>query len=71
MTDQDQPLPAGLDPEILERVITVEADTENIRGMLHRATSRGFTFYSDEGPVLGGDDAHAHPLDYVTAGIGL
>ena len=71
MTEQQGTLPAGLDPDILERVVTVEAKTENIRGMLHRANTHHFTFYSDEGPELGGDDAHPYPLDYVAAGIGL
>jgi hypothetical protein len=52
-------------------VVTVEADTEHIVKMKHRADVRQFTFYSDEPPSLGGDEQHAFPLDYLTAAIGL
>jgi hypothetical protein len=61
----------GLDPDVLRRVVTVEADTEHIEKMRHRADVRQFTFYSDEPPELGGDEQHAFPLDYLTAAIGL
>lgn len=61
----------GLDPEVLRRVVTVEADTGHIEKMKHRADVRQFTFYSDEPPSLGGDEQHAFPLDYLTAAIGL
>lgn len=69
MSDSD--ILPGLDPDVLRRVVTVEADTEHIEKMKHRADVRQFTFYSDEPPALGGDEAHAFPLDYLTAAIGL
>jgi hypothetical protein len=69
MTDS-QILP-GLDPDVLRRVVTVEASTEQIEKMKHRADVRQFTFYSDEPPSLGGDEQHPFPLDYFTAAIGL
>lgn len=68
--DEEQ-LPPGLDPDILERVVTVEAETEHIRRMRHRATVHGFTFYSDEPDTLGGEDQHPYPLDYLAAAVGL
>lgn len=61
----------GLDPDVLRRVVTVEASTEQIEKMKHRADVRQFTFYSDEPPSLGGDEQHPFPLDYFTAAIGL
>ena len=61
----------GLDPDVLRRVVTVEADTEHIERMTHRAQVRQFTFFSDEPPPLGGDEQHPFPLDYLTAAIGL
>lgn len=67
---EDQ-LPPGLDPDILERVVTVEAETEHIGKMKHKATAHGFTFYSDEPDALGGDDEHPYPLHYLAAAIGL
>lgn len=76
----DEELPRGLDPDVLERVVTVEVDTENLEKMLHRATVHGqrdgvsrrsFTFYSDEPAELEGDDQHPYPLDYLAAAIGL
>lgn len=67
----DQPLPPGLDPDILERVVTIEAQLEHEAKMRHRAEIHGFTFYSDEGPALGGDDEHPYPLDYFASSIGL
>ncbi len=67
----DSPVPSGLDPDILERVVTVEAETVNIEKQKHRAKVRGWTFYSDEPPKIGGDGNHPQPLDYLTAAIGL
>ncbi len=67
----DETLPSGLDPELLERVVTVEAETEHIDKMLHRATVHGFEFHSDEPADLAGDDEYPYPLDYLTAAIGL
>lgn len=61
----------GLDPDVLRRVVTVEASAEQIEKMKHRADVRQFTFYSDEPPSLGGDEQHPFPLDYFTAAIGL
>jgi hypothetical protein len=62
---------SGLDPDVLRRVVTVEADTEHIEKMKHRADVRQFTFHSDEPPSLGGEEQHPFPLDYFTAAIGL
>lgn len=64
-------LPPGLDPNITERVVTISVDMAHEEKMRHRAEVNGLTFHSDEGPKLGGDDEHPHPLDYFTAGIGL
>ena len=64
-------LPSGLDPDILERVVTISVDLANEDKMRHRADVNGFTFHSDEGAFLGGDDEHPYPLDYFTAGVGL
>ncbi len=61
----------GLDPNVLHRVVTVEADTVHIEKMKHQATVHGFTFYSDEPARLSGDDEHPYPLDYFTAAIGM
>ena len=68
--DESNVLP-GLDPDVLRRVVTVEATTEHIEKMKHRADVRQFTFYSDEPPSLGGDELQPFPLDYFTAAIGL
>ncbi len=62
---------AGLDPNILHRVVTVEADTVHVEKMKHRATVHGFTFYSDEPSTMEGEDQHPYPLDYLTAAIGM
>lgn len=67
----DAPILSGLDPDVRRRVVTVEASTEHIERMKHRANVREFTFYSDEPPSLGGDEEHPFPLDYFTAAIGL
>lgn len=46
-------LPTGLDPAVRHREVVVEADTEHIKHMLHRAKVHGFTFHSDEPARLG------------------
>ena len=61
----------GLDPDVLQRVVTVEADTVHLEKMKHQATVHNFTFYSDEPPRMAGDDQHPYPLDYLTAAIGM
>ena len=61
----------GLDPDVLHRVVTVEADTVHIEKMKHQATVHGFTFYSDEPASLEGDNQHPYPLDYFSAAIGM
>jgi hypothetical protein len=61
----------GLDPDILHRALTVEAETVHIDNMKHQASVHGFTFFSDEPPTLEGDDEYPYPLDYLTASIGL
>jgi hypothetical protein len=70
MTDDSRMLP-GLDPDVLERVVSVEVETENVKGMEHRARVHGFTFHSDEPPEMAGENKHPYPLDYLTAAIGL
>lgn len=35
------------------------------------APTNSFEFYSDEPPVLGGDDEYPQPLTYVAAGVGF
>ena len=67
----EERVPPGLDPDVLHRVVTIEADTEHIGKMLHQASSRHFTYHSDEPDTLGGDDEHPAPLDYLCAAIGL
>lgn len=67
----DEQLPEGLDPDIMERVVTVEAVTTHIDKMKHEAAVEGFTFYSDEPDSLGGDDEHPYPLHYLAAAVGL
>lgn len=64
-------LPPGLDPDILERVVTISVDLEHEDQMRHRAEVNDFIFHSDEPESLGGDDEHPYPLDYFTAGVGL
>jgi hypothetical protein len=64
-------LPAGLDPDVLERVVTIEATTEHVEKMLHKAKVREFEFFSDEPPHMDGDDEYPYPLHYLTAAIGL
>ena len=68
--DESKILP-GLDPDVLKRVVTIEAETTHIERMTHEARVHGFTFRSDEPPPLGGDDEDPYPLDYLTAAIGL
>ncbi len=67
----DAALPPGLDPDILHRVVTVEADTEHLSGMRHEARVRQFTFVSDEPPQMAGSDEDPAPLDYFAGAIGL
>ena len=67
----EEKLPPGLDPDILHRVVTVEAETVHIEKMKHQATVHGFTFYSDEPDTLGGDDQYPYPLHYLAAAVGL
>ena len=70
-------VPPGVDPDILERVVSVEAVTVNLGGMLHEAATESadgsltFTFRSDEPPGMTGEDQHPYPLHYFTGAIGL
>ena len=68
---EDSAILSGLDPDVLRRVVTVEAETVHIERMRHEARVHGFTFQSDEPEDLGGDDADPYPLDYLTAAVGL
>lgn len=67
----ERDVPPGLDPDIRQREVVQEAETQNLERMLHRATVREFTFDSDEPPELDGDDAHPRPLDYFLAAVGF
>ena len=70
-------IPPGVDPDILERVVSIEAMTVHLDGIQHEASvhsedkGRRFTFRSDEPPELVGKDEHPYPLHYFTAAIGL
>ena len=70
-------VPPGLDPDVLERLVSIEAMTVHVDGFLHQATTfskdgtRAFTFHSDEPEDLTGNDEHPNPLHYFTAAIGL
>lgn len=70
-------VPPGVDPDILERMVTIEALTVHLDGIQHEASVRSddlgrtFTFRSDEPPELVGKDEHPYPLHYFTAAIGL
>ena len=70
-------VPPGVDPDILKRLVTVEAVTVHLDGIQHEATvhshdkGRTFTFRSDEPPQMIGEDEHPYPLHYFTAAIGL
>lgn len=70
-TGGEPALPPGVDPDILHRVVTVDASTENLGGMRHEARVRQFTFISDEPEHMSGTDEDPAPLDYFTAAIGL
>ena len=73
----EEHLPPGLDPDVLKRLVTIEAVTVHMGGMQHEATAHSgegghwFTFHSDEPPSLDGSDEHPYPLQYFTAAIGL
>jgi len=76
--DTDGPgIPPGLDPDVHERLVSIEAVTVHVDGFTHQATtlskdgSKAFTFYSDEPEDLTGNDEHPYPLHYFTAAIGL
>jgi hypothetical protein len=70
-------VPPGVDPDILKRLVTVEAAAVHLDGIQHEATVHSkdreltFTFRSDEPPELVGKDEHPYPLHYFTAAIGL
>jgi len=64
-------VPPGVDPDILHRVVTVEATTEHLGGMRHEARVRQFTFISDEPPGMAGTDEDPAPLDYLAGAVGL
>jgi hypothetical protein len=71
MSDLDLPMAPGLDPNVTERTVVVEADTRHIGRMKHEAKIHSFTFYSDEPARLSGDNEHPYPLDYFTSAIGM
>ncbi len=71
MSDEDSTILPGLDPDVRQRVITVQAVTTNLDKMQHSAEVHGFEFRSDEPPEMWGDNEYPYPLDYLTAAIGL
>lgn len=77
LSDDTRSVPPGVDPDVLERTVSIEAITVHLDGIQHEATveakDRGhtFTFRSDEPPELIGEDQHPYPLHYFTAAIGL
>lgn len=71
MDNEESQILPGLDPDVLKRVVTIEAQTTHVEKMKHDASVHGFTFSSDEPAGLGGDDNHPYPLHYLTAAIGL
>jgi uncharacterized OsmC-like protein len=66
---------SGLDPSVRSRQFTLVAETEHVRNMQHRARisefGREFEIMSDEPDVLGGDNEHPTPLEYLSAAIGF
>lgn len=62
MSEQPR-VPPGVDPDILHRVVTVEASTHNLGGMQHHGQVRQFTFVSDEPEHMTGTDEAPAPLD--------
>lgn len=71
MSESEGRIPPGVDPDILHRVVTVEATTEHLEGMRHEASVRQFRFISDEPEQMAGTDEDPAPLDYFTAAVGL
>lgn len=67
----DERVPPGLDPDVLQRVVTVEVETEHLSGMRHEARVRQFSFVSDEPPAMSGTDEDPAPLDYFAGAVGL
>ena len=66
--------PDGLDPAVIRRDITFDADVSSITPFLKIATvSRGgagpMTFACDEGPNLGGLGSAPTPLMYFSAAL--
>jgi hypothetical protein len=70
-TPDEAALPPGVNPDILHRVVTVEAETEHIGGMRHEAKVRQFRFISDEPEHMAGTDEDPAPLDYFAGAVGL
>ena len=68
---EHQPVPPGVDPDVLHRVVTVSAETRHLGGMQHQGRVRQFTFISDEPEQMAGTDEAPAPLDYLTAAVGF
>ena len=60
-------------PELPARTlrVTMGADIDIVDGQLKVAHSRGFEFFCDEPPQIGGEDRYPQPLTYVAAGVGF
>jgi len=66
--------PKGLDPTVLSREITFEADVQSVTPFLKLATvshngAAHHTFACDEGPSLGGLGSAPTPLMYFSAAL--
>lgn len=67
----DQEVLPGLDPRVRKRVVSQEAQTVNVRKMLHRGDGAGVRFLQRRAPDLWGEDEHPRPLDYLLASVGF
>ncbi|HLZ69451.1 MAG TPA: hypothetical protein VKV26_06005 [Dehalococcoidia bacterium] len=62
---------AGPHDDPPRRSFTMAVDVTTIRGQLKRADAGKFSFFSDEPPRLGGEDAYPAPLTYLAAATGF
>jgi len=72
-TSDEQMVDQTRQPELPARTlrVTMGADIDIIDGQLKVAHSRGFEFFCDEPPRIGGEDRYPQPLTYVAAGVGF
>ena len=62
-----------LRPELPQRTVrfTMGADISSLGRQLKRAQTGKFTFFCDEPPIIGGEDAYPPPLSYLAAALGF